>query len=255
MIPIKVKSIKKIDAGRVRNLTVHKNHTFLTTNGICTHNCDGASTQFFQALRATVEKFHKTCRFIATANYVNKIPDPILSRFECINFDFINKEEENEVKEEWRIRMKALISKLFIEIDDESLNEFVDANFPDMRSALNKIQSFSIRGLKEITKTHIKEASWSYEDLYKMLVSKPDPVKNYEYIVGNYSNNVDDVMSSLGKEFIDWLKTEHPNKVQAIPQLLITTATHQAQRVHVIDEVVSLLSMCFTMQNILNNVK
>jgi len=40
-----IKSIKKIGKGKVRNLTVNKNHTFLTANGIVTHNCDLASNK------------------------------------------------------------------------------------------------------------------------------------------------------------------------------------------------------------------
>ena len=49
---------------------------------------DGVSDQFFKALRATMEQFASNSRFIATCNYINKLPDPILSRFEVINFDF-----------------------------------------------------------------------------------------------------------------------------------------------------------------------
>jgi len=41
----KIKSIKKIGSGKVRNLTVNKNHTFVTKNGIVTHNCDLASNK------------------------------------------------------------------------------------------------------------------------------------------------------------------------------------------------------------------
>ena len=57
---------------------------------------DGVSDQFFKALRATMEQFASNSRFIATCNYINKLPDPILSRFEVINFDF-DKEEETEL--------------------------------------------------------------------------------------------------------------------------------------------------------------
>lgn len=42
---MKLVSIKKIGKGRVRNLTVHKNHTFITENGVVTHNCDLGSTK------------------------------------------------------------------------------------------------------------------------------------------------------------------------------------------------------------------
>lgn len=41
----KIKSITKVGTGKVRNLTVQKNHTFLTANGIVTHNCDLASNK------------------------------------------------------------------------------------------------------------------------------------------------------------------------------------------------------------------
>ena len=48
---------------------------------------DGVSDQFFKALRATMEMFAANSRFIATCNYVNKVPDAIQSRFECINLE------------------------------------------------------------------------------------------------------------------------------------------------------------------------
>jgi hypothetical protein len=57
---------------------------------------DGASDQFYKALRATIEKFAGTARFIGTCNYINKVPEPVQSRFTCISFDFLNKEEEKK---------------------------------------------------------------------------------------------------------------------------------------------------------------
>ncbi len=212
---------------------------------------DGGSDQFFKALKATIEKFHKSCRFIATSNYVNKVPEAVQSRFECINFDFVNKEEENIVKAEWTGRVKTLFDKLGIAVDEGAMNEFVSRNFPDMRSALNKIQSFSIRGVTSLTAAQVKELNWDFEDLYNMLIAKPDPIKNYEFIHSNYSGMVDDVMSSLTSEFIMWIREKQPEKVNAIPQIIISGAAHQAQRVHVIDPTVSLLSLCFTIQKLL----
>lgn len=212
---------------------------------------DGASEQFFKALRATIEKHHKSCRFIATCNYVNKIPEPVQSRFECIGFDFVSKDEEIEVRAEWTQRVKTLFDRLGIAIDEKALSEFVDRNFPDMRSALNKIQSFNIRGVKSLTAEQVKELNWDFEDLYKLISDKPDPIKNYEFIHTNYGGMVDDVMMSLSTEFVNWLKEKKPEKVAAIPQIIIANASHQAQRVHVIDPTISLLSLCFTIQKML----
>jgi replication factor C small subunit len=249
---MKIASIEKIGIGKVRNLTVLKNHTFLTENGICTHNCEGASDQFYKALRGTIEKFAGNTRFVATCNYINKVPDAIQSRFEVINFDPANYEEEELIKNEWRSRVKLILGKLGITIDEASLSAFEKNYFPDFRSALNRIQSWSIEGITELDLAKVKEASWSYEDLYKMVMTSKDPVNNYQVIVGQYSTKVDDVMTSLGNEFVDWIVKNHPDKAKIIPAVIVLVASHQAQRTVVIDPVVSLLSLFFQIQKLVD---
>lgn len=234
------------------NQNAPKQENGLPIKVIILDEIDGASDQFFKALRATIEKYAKNCRFIATCNYINKIPDSIQSRFECISFDFANRQEENEVRDEWKKRLGHILGKLEIEADKEALQELVDRNFPDMRSVLNKIQSFDIQGIKKITRDKVKELNWDFEDLYKLLATKPNPIDNYEFILSNYSSMVEDVMGKIGSEFIHWIKEKHPDRVKFVPNILITTADHQAKRHLVIDPVVSLLSLCFTVQKILN---
>lgn len=213
---------------------------------------DGASDQFYKALRGTIEKFAGNTRFVATCNYINKVPDAIQSRFEVINFDPVNSEEEESIKNEWRTRVKLILGKLGIEIDDDSLIAFERTYFPDFRSALNRIQSWSIEGVTKLDLAKVKEANWSYEDLYKMLMTSKDPVNNYQVIVGQYSTKVDDVMTSLGNEFIDWIIKNHPDKAKIIPAVIVLVATHQAQRITVIDPVVSLLSLFFQIQKLVD---
>jgi DNA polymerase III delta prime subunit len=249
---MKVLKIEKIERGKVRNLTVLKNHTFITKNGIVTHNCDGASDQFYKALRGTIEKFAGNTRFVATCNYINKVPDAIQSRFEVINFDPSTSEEEELIKDEWRSRVRLILGKLGISIDDDSLTAFEKSYFPDFRSALNRIQSWSIEGVTQLDLAKVKEANWSYEDLYKMLMTSKDPVNNYQVLVGQYSTKVDDVMTSLGGEFIDWIVKNHPDKAKIIPATIVLVASHQAQRTSVIDPVVSLLSLFFQIQKLID---
>ena len=105
---------------------------------------DGASDQFYKALRGTVEKFASNARFIATCNYINKVPDAIQSRFELIDFNPVSTEEENALKTEWNKRVGLILGKIGITIDDESLNEFQKSYYPDFRSALNKVQTWMI---------------------------------------------------------------------------------------------------------------
>lgn len=213
---------------------------------------DGASDQFYKALRGTIEKFAGNTRFVATCNYINKVPDAIQSRFEVINFDPVNSDEEEAIKNEWRSRVKLILGKLGITIDETSLVAFEKTYFPDFRSALNRIQSWSIEGVTELDLAKVKEANWSYEDLYKILMTSKDPVNNYQVIVGQYSTKVDDVMASLGSEFIEWISKNHPDKAKIIPAVIVLVASHQAQRTVVIDPVVSLLSLFFQIQKLVD---
>jgi replication factor C small subunit len=211
---------------------------------------DGASDQFYKALRGTMEKFAKNTRFVATCNWINKVPDPMKSRFEVFIFDPVNKEEEQELKDEWEKRIVLILNKLEISIDERATRSFVKKFYPDMRSALNCMQRWQIQGTTEITEEKVSESSWDYEELYEMLFQKLDPVKSYQIIAGQYSNSVGEVMESLGREFIEWVREKKPEKIQIIPAVLILVAQHQAQRTQVIDPVVSLLSLFYSIQKL-----
>lgn len=212
---------------------------------------DGASDQFYKALRGTIEKFAKGTRFIATCNYLNKLPDPIKSRFEIFDFDPIDKEEENELLELWQERIKLILGKLNIRIDDKPLTEFTKKYFPDMRSALNTIQRWMIEGVSEITEKKVHENFWDHEELFLLLIEGQDPIKNYQLIVGQYSNRVNEIMNSLATDFILWIKEKKPNLIPIIPQIIVLTAKYQAERNLVIDPVVSLLALFFSIQKII----
>jgi DNA polymerase III delta prime subunit len=214
---------------------------------------DGASDAFYKALRATIEKYAKVARFIGTCNYINKVPEPIQSRFEMVSFDFATKEEEKEVMVKVIKRTGSILAKANIKIEREALIEFVKRNFPDMRKILNKVQSWYIRGVKEVTVEDIKQLNYSFSDVFEILCQKPNAHANYAFLVANYSAKVDDVLASLGSEFPEYLRENHPEHMGKLPLIIIEVANHQAQRSHVIDPVVTMLSLCFRIQTIINS--
>jgi len=122
---------------------------------------DGVSDQFFKALRATMETFASNSRFIATCNYINKLPDPILSRFEVINFDF-DKDEEAELTKKYIRRVYDICGKEEMTIEKPALVEFVRRNFPDLRNTLNRLQGFKTQGTNNITVTDVKKFNSVY---------------------------------------------------------------------------------------------
>ena len=83
-----------------------------------------------------------------------------------------------------------------------------------------------------------------------MIFNESDPAKNYQLLVSNYSNRVDDVLQSLGEEFVEYIQQERLQSVRHIPQVIISVAKHQAQRVHVIDPVITMLSCVYDIQGI-----
>lgn len=210
---------------------------------------DGVSDQFFKALRATMETFASNSRFIATCNYVNKIPDPILSRFEVINFDF-DKAEESELTKKYIRRVYDICGKEGMTIEKPALVEFVKRNFPDLRSTLNKLQGYKTQGTTNITETDVKKFNSVYKDVFELIFNEMDPIVNYKHLVGEYSNRVDDVLQTLGEEFIEYIQTEKPQNARNIPQIAICVAEYQAQRTLVIDPVITLLACVYRIQEI-----
>jgi len=214
---------------------------------------DGASDQFYKALRATIEKFAHLARFVGTCNYINKVPAPIQSRFELVSFDFVTKEEESEVFNKVAARSLGIIKRAGITIDKPALIEFIKRNFPDMRKILNKIQSWYIQGITEIKLEDIRQLNYSYSDIFQLACGKPNAYENYKFLVANYSSKVDEVLASMGTEFPEYIKENHTAQIGKLPLLIIEVAQHQAQRNHVIDPIITMLSLIFKSQTILNS--
>lgn len=212
---------------------------------------DGVSDQFFKALRGTMDKFKANSRFIATTNYINKLPEAVQSRFEAFNFDF-DKEESKKLEIKYMKRVAQICKEEGIGIEKDALVEFVRKRFPDFRSILNTLNGYIHEGVDRITMDNIKKFHGIYRDLFELVFKTVDPVENYKLLVSEYSNRVDDVLTVLGNEFIEYIEMEHKEAVRYIPQIIIEVANHQAQRVHVIDPVITMLSLVYTVQTIIN---
>jgi DNA polymerase III delta prime subunit len=215
---------------------------------------DGASEQFYKAIRATIEKFTENggARFIATCNFINKIPDPVQDRFCVISFNSLSKEEEREVKILYVKRVMAILKSLDIQISQEAAIEFVKRNFPSMRSIVSKIQSFHDRGIKDIKVEDIKILNYSFNDIFNLILTKTDPYENYKLLMSQYSAKVDDVLASLATEFPEYLRENHPQHIAKIPMIIIDTANYQAQRTSVIDPTISMLACVYKLQMTIN---
>ena len=208
---------------------------------------DGASDQFYKALRGVMEdvRYVSKVRFIGTANYINKIPDPVRSRFFILDFNPATKEEEIGLMKDQAKRIAFLLKSLNIEFENDALKEFIKRNFPDMRAMINKIQNWQTSGKNKITLNEIKDLNYSFNDLFELLTIKDtNPIQNYKYIVKNCSNKVDDVLMSLHSDFPLWFSENKPDMINKIPMVLVLVGKWQADKHACIDPIVALTG-CF----------
>ena len=212
---------------------------------------DGVSDKFFKALRGEMERFTNT-RFIATTNYVHKIEDGTLDRFTVISFNYLSNEEEREVKIKQMKRVSHIFKSVGIKIDKDAIVEFVKLNFPSLRGMVKKIQLFLSQGITEIGLSDIKNINFVFNDVFDICLKEPDPLNNYTVLMKEYATKADVILNSLGDDFIKYIETTKPELVNRIPNIVITVAKYQEQRVFVIDPAITMLACVFSIQNIIN---
>lgn len=201
---------------------------------------DGVSGAFFDALKGFMDQFSENVRFIATSNYINKIPDPVISRFggieNCVNFNVISSKEEKDIKEKYGSRLLGVITKpLKLKIDQDAFNFMVDQSFPDFRGALQTIQRLFKAEIKNITLEDVKTKSYEFRELYDLILKGGEPENIHTILMGDYANKVADVLSALDENFINYIKLNKPDFHFMIPRICIDVAKYQNMLYNVID--------------------
>lgn len=213
--------------------------------------CDGFTNDAWDSMRNVIEKFADGIRFICTCNRIDKIPAAIQSRFQCIPMFPINSQETSEMFEMYVKYTGAILSKLGISYDDQTLREYVKNSRLDMRKILNPIQMMHMQGATALDKNSIS-STFDCGDLLEMIFTGKDPVENYRFITSEYSSNPDDIILSIGRDFVDFLIYTYPQYSAKVPYCTIAIAEHMAQMNDVSDKLVLLLSLVYKLQIIIN---
>jgi DNA polymerase III delta prime subunit len=213
---------------------------------------DGLTKEAQKALRPLLESTWKSCRYIWTCNYLEKIIEPIQSRFNVISLNPINSSEEQYLIEQYTIRVKQILDAVKISYTEDNVKTFVLNNYPDMRKIVKKLQQLYTRGCTELT-SDMLNSSFDCSSLYQLICSAPDPWNNYKMLVSEWANKSDDGIIQIGKEFPEYIHTAMPQKDSKIPQILVTCAEHQSMLVNAIDKFVVFESLIFKLQMIVNS--
>ena len=98
--------------------------------------CDALTNDAQQALRRTMEKYTKTCRFILSCNYSSKIIEPIQSRCVIYRYKPLNGEDISK-------QVEMVAKKENLKVDEGAKNAINYICQGDLRKALNILQAAS----------------------------------------------------------------------------------------------------------------
>ena len=212
---------------------------------------DQMSNDAYLSLRSCMDQYAKNIRFVATVNFLERVPSPIQSRFECICMNPQTKEEERWLFSAYCGRVKQILTALKIAYTDEKVERFVRKTFPDFRSVIKTIQSMYTRNCTEIPDDISTDGS-DLTSLLKIIMEKPDAWENYKQLQLEWSNNPDNAIIELGKTFPEYLNRTNPSLITKLPGTMITIAEHQAMLPQAADHFVVLLSLVYKLQILLN---
>lgn len=219
---------------------------------ILLEECDAMTQDAWNSLRALIEKYHNNVRFVANCNYIEKIPEPIKSRFNCIPIAPINSDEEKYLFNLYIERVSLILKSLKINAQPDVIKKFVEKDFPDMRSIIKKIQQFTTRGISELNE-EIISTTFEGTQLFDIILLGNDPWTNYQNIVGEWGNKAEDGVIEIGKRFPEYLKAKSPEKINKLPLIIIACAEAQDQLTKVTDKLIVLLALAYKIQMILNS--
>jgi len=156
-----------------------------------------------QALRRTMEKYTKTCRFILSCNYSSRIIEPIQSR--CVVFRFKPLEKDEIIE---RLTEIAKIESLTL--DANAKNAIFYVSLGDMRKAINILQACSVLN-SNISEQEIFMVSSRArpEEVKKMVLSAMQgsfkEARDLLYkLLYDYGMSGEDVVNQVYREVIDF---------------------------------------------------
>lgn len=239
---IKIKSISEGIKRQVFDLTVQGNHNFfITKSSILTHNCDFITPSGQAALRNLMEVFSANTRFVLTANFKERVIDPIISRTQPFHLIPPSKKEVAE-------QVVKILKKEKIEFELSSVALIVNAFYPDIRHIINHAQLNTKNGKLTIQEKKIAESDYKTK-IVSILSGNLSPKDKFKEIRQTIADARISDFADLYRILFDKVTDFAPNSVSAVI-LAISEGTFRDSLV--IDKEINAVA---TIINILNTLK
>lgn len=211
---------------------------------------DGVSSEYEKAMKGFSDKYQHV-RFVLTTNFIQDIDDKILSRFNKIDFTPKDKEEVQYLQKMYLKYLKAISTKVGLSITDDEIMKIIMLSFPDLRSAVQKIQEVYITKNTEQFKNI---SSSGYEDIFEFIMDGKNNIEeNYMYVINNFQDNPMELMKALGRPLFNRLMDMDNQNLMKQGAMLINLQKSYNEKYHdTIDPIIHLISYVTDIKEILN---
>jgi len=190
---------------------------------------DGLNAQSFQpALRGFLEEFSDNCRFILTANFKNRIIQPLHSRCGVYEFN-TSRKMMAELCQTFFARSVEILKEEGISLDKvqmTALAALITKHAPDWRRVLMELQRATVSG--ELSIGSLNSVETSYEKLFEVLKAK-DFKKMRTWVATNMDVDTSTIFRAIYDSMYDRINTA------SIPQLVLILADYQYKDAFVAD--------------------
>ena len=187
------------------------------------------------ALRGFIEEFSKNCRFIFTANFKNKIIDPLHSRCTVVDFKFNRKTQMPELMGAFYKRASAILDSESITYDKKILATLIASAAPDWRKVLGNLQQHSISGKLDGASIQAGGAE-DIDGLIKLLKARDFPAMR-KWVGESLNNDPTEMIRKIYDGANKYCKKE------SIPQLILILADYQYKNSFVADHELNIVAM------------
>lgn len=188
------------------------------------------------ALRGFIVEFSDNCRFIFTANFKNRIIEPLQSRCPVYEFN-TSKKDVIPLAEEFYNRVRTILTEEGVEYDKKAVLDLIIRHAPDWRRILNELQRYGSSGkIDEGVFQNLSEET--YDALFKFLKEK-DFKNMRKWVV----DNIDTDSTAIFRGVYDRLGTAVESN--SIPQLILILADYSYKSAFVADAELNVVA-CMT---------
>jgi len=189
---------------------------------------DAMTADAQRALRNTMETYSKGCRFILTANYVDKIIPAIQSRCTLYEMESFSKGDATEF-------VIDILDAEKITFDEDDVETIVDMYYPDIRTTINNLQ----RGCtySELDLANLKAITMDLEKIKALLVE--GQIGSLRKMWAGLSE-----FTFMYKYFFDKFFYEYKGDVETKTEIIKAVADYMADDPTVPDREVNMTACC-----------